>query len=253
MSNNNFNKGPFEKTLDKIQKRPGVTPKPTLKDRPVRKPNAVPPKTKTIKMKPNALDSIIPNIAKYSDMYDNRDDVIVDGNEIKLESQLRKEIVDRKRKRRIDVGPYVTLYFENRDTIIHQINEMVFIENGGVEQIDEEIKAYKSLVPNGRELVATVMVEIDNPLKRAEAFEEKFTIKIENRLIKGKAELDVDRTTADGKASSVQFVHFDFSSDDISMFKEENSKIELCIDHPTYAHSTILQHETKIELSGDFE
>ena len=100
MSNNNFNKGPFEKTLDKIQKRPGVTPKPTLKDRPVRKPNAVPPKTKTIKMKPSALDSIIPNIAKYSDMYDNRDDVIVDGNEIKLESQLRKEIAEREKIKR---------------------------------------------------------------------------------------------------------------------------------------------------------
>ena len=120
----------------------------------------------------------------------------------------------------------MTLYFENKDTIIHQINEMVFIENGGKEQILEEIDAYKSLIPNGKELIATVMVEIDNPNKRVEAllnmggFEETFHIKFDDKIIEGKAELDVDRTTADGKASSVQFVHFHFSEEDIKCFKE---------------------------------
>ena len=80
----------------------------------------------------------------------------------------REEIVSRKNFRRVDIGPYITMYFENKDTIIHQINEMVYIENGGEDQINDEILAYKSLVPNGRELVATVMVEIDSPIKRAE-------------------------------------------------------------------------------------
>lgn len=175
-----------------------------------------------------------------------------------LRPQRRKEIVIRKRNRRIDVGPYVTLYFENRDTIIHQINEMVFIENGGSEQIKEEINAYKSLVPNGKELVATVMVEIDNPLKRSEAlskmggFEEKFSIRINEKIIEGNAELDVDRTTAEGKASSVQFIHFNFTDEDISTFKDEKSKIELAINHETYAHSTTLQKGTINELVGDF-
>ena len=109
-----------------------------------------------------------------------------------LRAQKRKQIVSRKKKRRIDVGPYVTLYFENKDTIIHQINEMVFIENGGNEQIIEEIEAYKSLVPNGKELIATVMVEIDSPLKRSEAlsnmggFEETFSFKIGDKLIEGR-------------------------------------------------------------------
>ena len=173
-------------------------------------------------------------------------------------AQLRKEIVDRKRKRRIDVGPYVTLYFENRDTIVHQINEMVFIENGGQEQIKEEILAYKSLIPNGNELIATVMVEIDSPLKRSEVlskmggFEETFIIKIGDTIIDGKAELDVDRTTADGKASSVQFVHFHFKKEDIKKFRDNYIKVELSINHKEYAHSTLLQDETKNELSLDF-
>ena len=175
-----------------------------------------------------------------------------------LRAQKRKQIVSRKKKRRIDVGPYVTLYFENKDTIIHQINEMVFIENGGNEQIIEEIEAYKSLVPNDKELIATVMVEIDSPLKRSEAlsnmggFEETFSFKIGDKLIEGKAELDVDRTTADGKASSVQFVHFNFSDEEIEMFRKQDSKIELSINHDTYSHSTTLQNDIKIELGNDF-
>ena len=172
--------------------------------------------------------------------------------------QLRKQIVSRKRKRRVDVGPYVTLYFENRDTIVHQINEMVFIENGGNEQIEDEILAYKSLIPNGKELIATVMVEIDSPLKRAEVlskmggFEQTFSINIGNLSIKGKAELDVDRTTSDGKASSVQFVHFNFNNEEIQKFKDSNSKIELSINHEAYGHSAYLQAETQHELSLDF-
>ena len=178
---------------------------------------------------------------------------------INIRAQLRKEIVDRKKKRRVDIGPNVTLYFENKDTIIHQINEMVFIENGGKEQILEEIDAYKSLIPNGKELIATVMVEIDNPKKRAEVlsnmggFEETFNIKWDDKIIKGMAELDVDRTTADGKASSVQFVHFHFSEEDIKSFRSENSRIEISINHVAYTHATTLQDDTKNELVGDFK
>ena len=94
---------------------------------------------------------------------------ILSRDEYKIKRKsLREKMVLRKRFRRVDIGPYVTLYFENKDTIIHQINEMVYIEDGGEQQIDDEILAYKSLIPNGSELVATVMVEIDNPIKRAE-------------------------------------------------------------------------------------
>ena len=163
------------------------------------------------------------NQIKAEDIYDRKD-------YITKRPQLRKEIVSRKR-RRVDVGPYVTLYFENRDTIIHQINEMVFIENGGEEQIQEEIDAYKSLIPNGKELIATVMVKLIIHLKRARSFikdggfEETFNIKVGDKIIEGKAELDVDRTTADGKASSVQFVHFNFNEEDIKNFKDDNVKL----------------------------
>ena len=184
---------------------------------------------------------------------------ILSRDEYKIKRKsLREKMVLRKKFRRVDIGPYVTMYFENKDTIIHQINEMVYIEDGGEEQINDEILAYKSLVPDGRELVATVMVEIDNPIKRAEflskmgGFEEQMSIKIDGQMIKGKAELDGDRTTADGKASSVQFVHFEFEDKDVQSIKNHMEDVSISINHENYRHSSTLNTDTVKELINDF-
>ena len=184
---------------------------------------------------------------------------ILSRDEYKIKRKsLREKMVYRKKFRRVDIGPYITMYFENKDTIIHQINEMVYIENGGEDQINDEILAYKSLVPNGRELVATVMVEIDSPIKRAEflakmgGFEEQMSIKIDDRIIKGKAELDGDRTTADGKASSVQFVHFEFDDEAVNNIKNNMENVSISINHESYKHSAILNTDTVEELIKDF-
>ena len=184
---------------------------------------------------------------------------ILSRDEYKIKRKgLREKMVLRKKFRRVDIGPYVTMYFENKDTIIHQINEMVYIEDGGEQQIDDEILAYKSLVPNGRELIATVMVEIDNPIKRAEflskmgGFEETINIKIHDKVIKGKAELDGDRTTADGKASSVQFVHFEFDEETVSSIRNDMENVSISVNHENYRHSAILNTDTVRELTKDF-
>ena len=177
---------------------------------------------------------------------------------IEKRKSLRENMVSKKKFRRVDIGPHITIYFENKDTIIHQINEMVYIENGGKQQIKEEIDSYKSLVPNGRELVATVMVEIDSPIRRTEflskmgGFEEKIDIKVDNIKVRGVAELDGDRTTADGKASSVQFVHFAFNDENINNIKKNKDKISISIVHQNYKHSTILDIDTVEELIKDF-
>ena len=171
---------------------------------------------------------------------------------------LREKMVLRKKFRRVDIGPYVTMYFENKDTIIHQINEMVYIENGGDEQINDEISAYESLIPDGQELIATVMIEIDSPIKRAEflakmgGFEEQISIKVGDQLIKGRAELDGDRTTADGKASSVQFVHFEFNENAVEIINNHMDNVTISINHENYKHSSILNIDTVKELVKDF-
>ncbi len=172
--------------------------------------------------------------------------------------QLRKKIVDFKKDRRIPLGPYATFYFESFETMLAQVQEMLYIEKGGDEQLKDELTAYNPLVPNGKELTATLMFEIDNPVLRATflgkvgGIEEKVFMKIDGDLIKAVPEEDVDRTSAEGKASSVQFIHFKFSDEQIKNFKSNMSKVEIGIDHKDYSHSTRLNDLTKKSLSADF-
>ena len=95
-------------------------------------------------------------------------DVIDIDKYIEQRSKIKKEISQIKKLRRVPVGPYATFYFESYDTMIYQVQEMLYIERGGIEQMKDEIKAYNPLVPKGKELVATLMFEIDNEIKRKE-------------------------------------------------------------------------------------
>ena len=177
---------------------------------------------------------------------------------IKNRKELRKNIVSFKKDRRIALGPYATFYFENYETMLAQVQEMLYIEKGGDEQLKDELEAYNPLIPNGKELTATLMFEIDNPVSRSAflskvgGIEEKVFIKIDGEIAKAVPEKDVDRTSADGKASSVQFIHFELTDKQIQKFKSKNIDIELGIDHKDYSHTTKLSLENINSLSADF-
>ncbi len=177
---------------------------------------------------------------------------------IKNRRELRKSIVDFKKNRRIALGPYATFYFESYETMLAQVQEMLYIEKGGDEQLKDELSAYNPLIPNGKELTATLMFEIDNPVSRAAflgkvgGIEEKVFMKINGEKIKAIPEEDVDRTSAEGKASSVQFIHFNFSDEQIAKFKSEGTEVEIGIDHKEYSHTTKLSAENKNSLLADF-
>ena len=172
--------------------------------------------------------------------------------------ELRKNIVDYKKNRRVALGPYATFYFESYETMLAQVQEMLYIEKGGEEQLQDELSAYNPLIPNGKELTATLMFEIDNPISRAAflgkvgGIEETVFMKINGEKIKAIPEEDVDRTSSEGKASSVQFIHFNFTDDQIEKFQSNSSEIELGIGHIEYSHSTILSKENISSLSADF-
>ena len=172
--------------------------------------------------------------------------------------ELRKSIVDYKKNRRVALGPYATFYFESYETMLAQVQEMLYIEKGGDEQLKDELSAYNPLIPNGKELTATLMFEIDNPISRAAflgkvgGIEETVFMKIDGEKIKAVPEEDVDRTSAEGKASSVQFIHFNFTDDQIEKFQSNSSEVELGIDHKEYSHSTKLSKENIASLSTDF-
>ncbi len=177
----------------------------------------------------------------------------------KIRSESRRRIAAQKRNRRVDVGPHVTFHFENYDTMWLQVHEMVYIERGGAEQVPGELEAYNPLIPKGQELVATFMIEIDDPLRRKNVLsqlggiEETAFMAIDGERIRAAAEQDMDRTSADGKASSVQFVHFPFAARQIARFRTASVQVSLGFDHPRYGHLAVLPDEVRAELAKDFD
>ena len=177
---------------------------------------------------------------------------------IKNRKELRKNIVSFKKDRRIALGPYATFYFESYETMLAQVQEMLYIEKGGDEQLKDELIAYNPLIPNGKELTATLMFEIDNPVSRSAflskvgGIEEKVFIKIDGEFIKANPEKDVDRTSAEGKASSVQFIHFKLNDEQIQKFKSDGAEVEIGMNHKEYSHTTKLSLANLSSLSADF-
>ena len=187
-----------------------------------------------------------------------KEDIIPLDVYTKNRKELRKNIVNLKKDRRIALGPYATFYFESYETMLAQVQEMLYIEKGGDEQLKDELVAYNPLIPNGKELTATLMFEIDNPVSRAAflskagGIEEKVFIKIDGQSIKAIPEEDVDRTSAEGKASSVQFIHFKLNDEQIEKFKSDSVEVEIGIDHKEYSHTTKLSSANLSSLVADF-
>jgi len=163
-----------------------------------------------------------------------------------------------KKNRRVGIGPHATLYFENWDTMWYQVQEMLWIEKGGEEQLPDELAAYNPMIPKGSELSATLMLEIPDEIKRRRilaelgGIENVVTISVGGHRIAGIAEEDLDRTTADGKTSAVHFLHFPFTRDQIMVFGNFENELMMRIDHPNYGHAAIVADVVRGELFGDF-
>ena len=187
-----------------------------------------------------------------------RNDILDMAEYARSRKERRSAMVARKKNRRVDIGPYATAYFECYETMWHQVHEMLFIERGGEEQIADELSAYNPLIPNGRELVATVMFEIDDEVRRKMVLaklggvEETAVLKFADETLTGVPEAGVDRTNADGKASSVQFIHFPFTDAQVAKFSAVGTEVTLGFMHPEYGHMTVLPEAMRAELSGDF-
>jgi hypothetical protein len=187
-----------------------------------------------------------------------RDDIMPMEAFADVRMQKRQEISAIKRNRRMEIGPVATAYFENYDTMWWQIHEMLFIEKGGEEQIPDELSAYNPLIPKGRELVCTVMFEIDDPMRRATflgklgGVEDTMFVQIGNETMRGVPEQDVDRTSAAGKASSVQFIHVPFTDEQAARFRADGAQVIVGFDHPHYSHMAVMPEPVRQSLAGDF-
>ena len=171
---------------------------------------------------------------------------------------LRADIVEMKKLRRVSVGPFATFYFENYQTMWHQVHEMLFIEKGGEAQIADELAAFNPLIPQGSELVATMMIEIDDAVRRAATLaklghiERHIAFEVGGKRIAAAGETDVERTKDDGKTSSVHFLRFAFDTASIAAFCKPGARVLLGIDHPNYGHMAVLGEDVRAALAEDF-
>lgn len=185
-------------------------------------------------------------------------DIVASDVYARERAERRKALIPIKRNRRVEVGPYATFYFENYDTMLAQVHEMLHIEKGGKEQIQGELEAYNPLIPQGSELIATLMLEIDEPNRRTAALmklagiEDSVYLQIGTEKIRAKPTDYQDRTTEDGKTSSVHWVRIPFTNAQISAFKSSESVI-LGVSHPQYGHMAIVPSEVRAELAKDFD
>jgi hypothetical protein len=173
-------------------------------------------------------------------------------------SELRKNIIPVKKNRRVEVGPFATFYFENYDTMWLQVQEMLHIEKGGDEQIAGELEVYNPLIPQGNELIATLMLEIEDPgrreaeLKKLAGIEESIALDIAGIKVKATPTDYDDRTTPDGKTSSVHWVRFVFTPELRKQFASPEARVVLAIEHPNYGHMAVVSPEIRAELTKDF-
>ena len=170
----------------------------------------------------------------------------------------RRALIPIKRNRRIEVGPFATFYFENYETMWHQVHEMLHIERGGEQQIIDELDAYNPLIPQGDELVATVMVEIENPVQREATLaklgglENHIYLAVGGERVSGVPDPTRENTSDDGKASAVQFVKFPFTAAQKAKFRAAGTQVLCGIDHPNYGHMAVMPESVRAALAQDF-
>jgi len=171
---------------------------------------------------------------------------------------LKQNLISMKRQRRVEVGPFATFYFENYATMWLQVQEMLRIEKGGSEQIAGELEAYNPLIPQGDELIATLMLEIEDANRRHNmlltlgGIEESVFLEIGSDAIHATPTEYDERTTPDGKTSSVHWLRFKLTPEQIARFRDRSEKVVLGVSHRNYGHMAVLSAETRAALAKDF-
>ena len=182
------------------------------------------------------------------------DDILGFSAYEKVRQEYRQQIIDKKKSRRVAVGDKVSLVFENRDTVIFQIQEMLRAERiSDLDKIREEIAVYNELIPNPGELSATMFLEIEDQthlrddLLKFLGIDEVVFLKVGGHSVRGQFE---EGRSKDDKISAVQYVRFPFSAEAQKEFIA-GARAEMAIDHANYRASAVLSADQQQSLAAD--
>jgi len=188
-----------------------------------------------------------------------REDIVPDAEFAAQRKARRAALLPIKQLRRVSLGPYCTVIFESYETMLFQIQEMLLVEKGGEAQVQDELDAYNPMIPQGSELTATVMFEIEDEvrrdliLRRLGGVEDHFLLQIGPERTAAVQEGDVERTRDDGKTSSVHFLHFPLTGAQKSAFRDPAVQVAVGCDHELYHHLAVLGPAVRAELAKDFD
>ena len=186
-----------------------------------------------------------------------RSDLIPDAEFAQQRKARRAALLPIKHLRRVSLGPYCTVIFESFETMLFQIQEMLLVERGGEAQIADELEAYNPMIPQGSELTATLMFEIEDEvrrdliLRRLGGVEEHFFLQVGQERAAAVQEGDIERTREDGKTSSVHFLHFPLTPAQKAAFTDPAVQVMVGCDHELYHHLAVLGPQVKAELAKD--
>ena len=172
--------------------------------------------------------------------------------------EFRKSVMETKRKRRLSFGTIITLMFENRDTMLLQIQEMARVEKLATdEEIQVEIDTYNPMIPEPGELTATVFLELTSDdqlrewLPKLVGIERSFAVVLPNgeRVRSIAEEAHAGQLTREAVTAAVHYIRFEFTPEQVASFASGSIRIE--IEHPDYLEAVELSESTHAELLGD--
>jgi hypothetical protein len=183
---------------------------------------------------------------------------IADLREYEREREaFREQVIALKKKRRVSLGPIITLVFENRDTIRFQIQEMARAERMLTDQaIQTELDIYNPLVPEPGRLAATLFVELTSDAELREwlpklvGIERAIRLRIGDDVVAARPEdAHADQLTREEITAAVHYVWFDLTPDQVAALATR--PVVLAVEHPAYAHEVALGPDTVQELASD--
>lgn len=174
-------------------------------------------------------------------------------------SAFRARAIAHKQPRKIHLGAHITLLFEDRLTIQYQVQEILRTEKiFEPEGIAEELEAYNPLIPDGRNLKATMLIEYEEPelrkreLMKLRGVEHEVSLQVEGHApVRAIADEDLPRSN-DEKTSAVHFLRFELDDAMIADFKR-GITVALRVNHPGYPAEQVLGEEQRRALAADFD